>query len=119
MGVGIDKIKPPSNHPMREGHGKPHNLILTRLQNLESVHFTTFFDYGCPCCYISSSLACKLKPYNSSLTFTMSGIGGQGPTITHDVLVTAQFCLSFTSNNWSLPFTVSVGIVPDGTFPVD
>lgn len=119
--MGIDNCKPTSiKHPIREGYGKSHNLFLTRFSNFPSVVFSTFFDYGCPSCYISSSLAFKLNPYKSTSRSIMSGIGGKGPTVTHDVLVNAQFCLSLKSKEyWTTTFTVSVGLVPDKTFPGD
>ncbi|KAI6247008.1 hypothetical protein HI914_04858 [Erysiphe necator] len=121
VAIGIDNCKPTSiKHPIREGYGKSHNLFLTRFSNFPSVVFSTFFDYGCPSCYISSSLAFKLNPYKSTSRSIMFGIGGKGPTVTHDVLVNAQFCLSLKSKEyWTTTFTVSVGLAPDKTFPGD
>lgn len=46
---------------------------------------------------------------------TMKGIGGPGPRIQQDVLITARFRLKDTS--YTHEFTVSAGVVPDGTFP--
>ncbi|VCU39048.1 Bgt-20390-2 [Blumeria graminis f. sp. tritici] len=50
----------------------------------------------------------------------MCGIGSRGPTISEDVLVSTQFFLSPPNNQkFSSPFTISAGVVPDGTFPGD
>lgn len=47
----------------------------------------------------------------------MTGVGGRGPRVGHDVVVTAQF---LTANQTpSNVFSVACGIVPDGTFPAD
>ncbi|VDB84441.1 Bgt-20390 [Blumeria graminis f. sp. tritici] len=50
----------------------------------------------------------------------MCEIGGRDPTISEDALVSAQFFLSPpNSQKFSSPFTISAGVVPDGTFPGD
>ncbi|POS82548.1 hypothetical protein EPUL_005935, partial [Erysiphe pulchra] len=111
-----DNDQPLPDKPIREGFGRPHNLFLTRLYSTPHIKFHTFFDYGSSTCYISSSLAKELFPYDSVIS-TISGIGGNGPKIIQDVLIEAQF---FTSNDkWSVKFSVSAGILPDGTFPGD
>lgn len=122
MAVGISSTNSSlsSNH-LREGYGRPHNLFLTRLAKLHFVQFTTFFDYGCSTCYVSSWLAKELLSYDSKSPATISGIGGKGPRVDVDALVEAQFqiCSASSSSLWSIPFTVSVGVLPDNTFPGD
>ncbi|KAF2862040.1 hypothetical protein K470DRAFT_263171 [Piedraia hortae CBS 480.64] len=44
----------------------------------------------------------------------MSGIEGKGPHVGQDVMVTAQISVR---GGWSTCFTVSCGVVPNGTFP--
>ncbi|MGI4816395.1 MAG: reverse transcriptase family protein, partial [Janthinobacterium lividum] len=79
--------------------------------------FTVFFDYGCGSCYVSESLAKKLEPYRSQRPTVLTGVGGDsGPSITKDVLVTACFK---AKDGWSVPFSISAGVVTDGTFPGD
>lgn len=46
----------------------------------------------------------------------MAGVGGKGPKVTKDILVTAQF---LTKTGLTSDFAVSCGVVPDGTFPGD
>ena len=117
MGVGINN-QANSQTFLREGCGKPHNLFPTRLHKDPSVHFTTFFDYGCSSCYVSFSLAQKLLPYTSISPSTISGIGGQGPKVSKDALICVQFLLnSCSKDNWSTPISISAGVIPDNTFP--
>lgn len=80
----------------------------------------TFFDYGCSSCYVSVSLAKTLFSYDSNFLSTISGIGRKGPRVTKDALISAQFQLnSLSHSKWTTPFTISVGILPDNTFPGD
>lgn len=46
----------------------------------------------------------------------MTGVGGKGPRVEYDAVVEAQFK---TETGLTEPFTISVGVVPDGTFPGD
>jgi hypothetical protein len=46
----------------------------------------------------------------------MSGVGGLGPKVSRDVVVSANFIVG---NTLSAHFDVSCGVVPDGTFPAD
>ena len=117
MAIGASSTSQPSpRDPVREGFGRPHNLFLSRLFEFPNFEFRTFFDYGCPSCYISSSLANQFCPY-LSVPSEISGIGGVGPKITHDVIIKTQF---FTSQNtWSAPISFSAGVLPDNTFPGD
>lgn len=120
MAVGIGDETNPQHEPLREGFGKPHNLFLTRLSLFPTVNFLTFFDYGCPACYVSVSLAKKLAPYISEFSSTMAGIGGHGPRVTHDAIIKAQFySATKLDSNWSTTITVSVGVTPDNIFPGD
>ncbi|KAI1004419.1 hypothetical protein K3495_g3793 [Podosphaera aphanis] len=111
----------PSQSPLREGYGKPHKFFLTRLNKFPSVIFSTFFDYGSSTCFVSQSLASKLCTYPTSLVSTISGIGGKGPTITQDALITVQFQILGNNNTvgWSKPITFSAGVIPDNTFPAE
>ena len=50
----------------------------------------------------------------------MSGIGSLSPTISKDAILTAHFlCSNHLESFWTQEFTVSLGIVPDSTFPAD
>jgi len=119
--VGTGGKPPPlrDRQPLREGFGDPHNTFAARLTNGDK--FTIFFDYGCPAVYCSERLARKLKRYASSKPATMSGVGGRGPTIGQDVVVTGQFATvsNSSTNGWSDSFSVAAGVVPDDTFPAD
>lgn len=46
----------------------------------------------------------------------MTGVGGRGPAIIQDVIVTGQFK---TRDDWTNSFTVTAGVVPNDTFPAD
>lgn len=120
MAVGIgDDFKPQRKH-LREGFGQPNNLFLTNFSLYPSVNFLTFFDYGCPACYVTLSLAKKLAHYISEFSSTIAGIVGRGPRITHDAIIKAQFYLSTKlDNKWSSSITVSVDVTPDNTFSGD
>lgn len=120
MAIGVGKNDPSlQQNFVREGYGRPHNLFLTKLASSPLTLFTTFFDYGSPASYVSRSLAKRLQIYNSTEISKMSGIGGQGPLISQDAIIQAQFVINSINKQYSNIFTVSVGVTPDGTFPAD
>jgi hypothetical protein len=108
------RIPPIRDKPLREGYEKAHNLFNASLLN--GTNFSMFFDHGCTNCYVSELLAKSLPSYISKEPGTISGVGGLGPRIKRDAVVTAQF---FTTTGKSTSFSVTCGVVPDGTFPGD
>jgi hypothetical protein len=100
--------------PLREGYSERHNLFEACF--VIGRDFIVFFDYGCTNCYVAKSLARILPAYNSRKPATMTGMGGFGPSVLHDAIVTGRF---LTSESKSKPFTVTYGVIPDGTFPGD
>ncbi|KAI0996082.1 hypothetical protein K3495_g12100, partial [Podosphaera aphanis] len=121
MAVGIGKDETLlKQDPLREGCGMPHNFFLARLSQFPDVIFKTFFVYGSTACYVSNSLAKKLRTYHTSSISTISGVGGRGPTITKDSIISVQFQTnSDKDSTWAEPIVVSAGVAPDNIFPAD
>jgi hypothetical protein len=111
---GKPHIQPLRDKPLREGYGEPHNLFNAELTNGNK--FTVFFDYDCTNCYVSESLAKTLPTYRTQKPTTITGVGGTGPQINHNAIITGRFQ---TTQGMNKSFAVFCGIVPDGTFPGD
>ncbi|RKF62650.1 hypothetical protein GcC1_145007 [Golovinomyces cichoracearum] len=113
--AGMNNSPPPlRDKPDCEGIGEPHNIFLAEL--LTKKKFTVFFYYGCVSCYVFESLSKSLPSYISTEATTMIGVGGVGPRIIRDVLLTGRFISTTGKSN---VFRVSCAIVPDHTFPGD
>jgi hypothetical protein len=105
------RIPPARNKPLREGYNERHNFF--KACSFISRDFTVFFDYGCTNCYVAELLARILPAYNSKKPAIMTDVGGSGPSVLYNAIVTGRF---LASEGKSKSFAVTCGVIPDGIF---
>ena len=112
--AGNSKPAPWPDEPIREGFGQTHPLFDATLFP-SGFSVSVFLDSGSTTCYVSEQLLPYLQSYNATQPAKLGGIGGPGPRVSQEAIVTAQFRLP--GGDFTPTWSVSCGVVPQDTFP--